>query len=100
LWTDAFGVCNYITLYCETKEQQYLDQADILINDVHDTLGKDRKLQSRLDGATDQDPLKGGLRIGKADPEGTRDGDGQYFHYLTKWMYCLVCQQLVIDQHS
>lgn len=33
--------------------------------------------------------MKGGLRIGKVDPEGTRDGDGQYFHYVTKWMFAL-----------
>jgi len=89
LWTDAFGVCNYITLYCETKDQIYLDQADALIKDVHDTLGKDRSLKERLGKSTDARPLLGGLRIGKVDPEGTSDGDGQYFHYLTKWMYAL-----------
>lgn len=89
LWTDAFGVCNYITLYCETKEQRYLDQADALIKQVHDILGKDRSEGKRLGQATDEEPLKGGLRIGKNDPEGTPDGDGQYFHYLTKWMFCL-----------
>lgn len=31
LWTDAFGVCNYITLACETGERRYLDQAQALI---------------------------------------------------------------------
>jgi len=89
LWTDAFGVCNFITLYYETKESTYLHQADALITDVHDVLGKDRQGNKRLDNATDDEPLKGGLRIGKIDPEGTSDGDGQYFHYLTKWMYAL-----------
>lgn len=89
LWTDAFGVCNYITLYCETKDPMFLVQADILIQDVHDTLGKDRSLKTRLGKSTDSRPLLGGLRIGKIDPEGTTDGDGQYFHYLTKWMYAL-----------
>lgn len=29
------------------------------------------------------------MRIGKEDPEGTSDGDGQYYHYLTKWMVAL-----------
>lgn len=24
LWTDAYGVCNFITLFHETKEEQYL----------------------------------------------------------------------------
>jgi len=89
LWTDAFGVCNFITLYYETGEKRYLDQADALIKDVHDVLGKDREGKKRLDDATDEEPTKGGLRIGKIDPEGTPDGDGQYFHYLTKWMYAL-----------
>jgi len=89
LWTDAFGVCNFITLFYETGEKRYLDQADALIADVHDTLGKDRQGIKRLDNATDEHPTKGGLRIGKVDPEGTPDGDGQYFHYLTKWMYAL-----------
>ena len=26
LWTDAFGVCNYITLAAETGQEAYLDQ--------------------------------------------------------------------------
>jgi len=89
LWTDAFGVCNFVTLYYETGENRYLDQADCLIQNVHDTLGKDRQGKSRLGNATNEQPLKGGLRIGKEDPEGTPDGDGQYFHYLTKWMFAL-----------
>jgi hypothetical protein len=89
LWTDAFGVCNYITLFCETKDPVYIQQADALIKDVHDTLGKDRTLKSRLGNSTTDRPLLGGLRIGKEDAEGTPDGDGQYFHYLTKWMFAL-----------
>ncbi len=68
---------------------QYLDQAEVLIKEVHDTLGKDRKGKSRLGAATDAHPLLGGLRIGKEYPEGHPDGDGQYFHYLTKWMFAL-----------
>jgi len=89
LWTDSFGVCNYITLYCETGEEKYLDQADALIRDVHETLGKDRKLKNRLGSSDDEHPLRGGLRIGKEHEEGHPDGDGQYFHYLTKWMLAL-----------
>jgi hypothetical protein len=89
LWTDAFGVCNFITLYYETGDFKYLDAADSLIKNVHDVLGKDRSGRTRLGNATDEEPLKGGLRIGKSDPEGMPDGDGQYFHYLTKWMFAL-----------
>ena len=58
-----------------------------------------------LGGRSEEDgerhPTAGGLRIGKPLPErGARepiderlewDRDGQYFHYLTKWMHAL-CQ--------
>lgn len=101
LWTDAFGVCNFITLARETGDGRYLDQADALIHDVHETLGRERDGKKRLPHATDAEPLKGmhlslslitshcmyitgGLRIGKVHAEGHPDGDGQYFHYLTK----------------
>jgi hypothetical protein len=46
-------------------------------------------------------PTLGGLRIGKTLPEREEnepvdsqlewDRDGQYFHYLTKWMHALIC---------
>ncbi len=81
--------CTVLTLFYETKDTKYLDAADCLIQDVHNTLGKERSLKHRLGSSTDDDPLLGGLRIGKADPEGYPDGDGQYFHYLTKWMFAL-----------
>jgi len=70
LWTDAFGVCNYITLYHQTGDVIYLDQADSLIQNVHDVLGKDRQGNKRLGNSTKEEPLRGGLRIGKQDPEG------------------------------
>lgn len=31
LWTDAFGVCNFLTLAAETADRTYLEQADTLI---------------------------------------------------------------------
>ncbi|PRW57938.1 hypothetical protein C2E21_3733 [Chlorella sorokiniana] len=89
LWTDAFGVVNYLTLACETGEQRYLDQAAGLIDAVHDTLGRDRAGKARLGNATVEEPTRGGLRIGKVHGEGHPDGDGQYFHYLTKWAFAL-----------
>lgn len=89
LWTDAFGVVNYLTLACETGEQHYLEQAAGLIDAVHNTLGRDRAGRARLGNATDEEPTRGGLRIGKPHEEGHRDGDGQYFHYLTKWAFAL-----------
>ncbi|KAG9050649.1 hypothetical protein FS837_003749 [Tulasnella sp. UAMH 9824] len=91
LWTDGFAVVNFLTLYRITSNPLYLELGKRLITTVHDTLGKTRDLSARLPGATDANPLRGGLRIGKVDeeddPEG--DGDGQYFHYLSIWMFAL-----------
>eukprot|EP01127_Copromyxa_protea_P008413 TRINITY_DN1934_c0_g1_i15.p1 TRINITY_DN1934_c0_g1~~TRINITY_DN1934_c0_g1_i15.p1 ORF type:complete len:100 (-),score=3.90 TRINITY_DN1934_c0_g1_i15:763-1062(-) len=42
LWTDAFGLCNFLTLWQVTNEEMYLHLADALIEDVHDVLGRDR----------------------------------------------------------
>lgn len=90
LWTDAFGVCNFITLYRESGNNPiYLDMADALIADVHNTLGRHRHGGARLGPSTDEEPLKGGLRIGKQANEDEEDGDEKYFHYLTKWMFAL-----------
>jgi hypothetical protein len=62
-----------------------LDQADALIQDVHRELGCYRHSQRYLGEATPAEPMRGGLRIGKEDEQ----EDGQYFHYLTKWMFAL-----------
>ncbi|KAI0459623.1 hypothetical protein F5B21DRAFT_511288 [Xylaria acuta] len=93
LWTDAFGVVNFVTLSREKSSQgpAYLHLARQLANTVHDVLGREREppgSQARLPGATDEAPLQGGLRIGKPGASGP-DGDGMYHHYLTLWMYAL-----------
>ncbi|EFQ98002.1 hypothetical protein MGYG_01038 [Nannizzia gypsea CBS 118893] len=96
LWTDAFGVINFLTLYKMHTElkaesgypERYLTFAERLVDTVHDVLGRTRDGTSRLPGATDSEPLAGGLRIGKVDETGS-DGDGQYHHYLTQWMFAL-----------
>lgn len=88
LWTDAFGVLNFLTLYKEANEDRYLTLARSLAQTVHGILGRTRDGAARLPGATEQEPLKGGLRIGKEDATGS-DGDGQYHHYLTLWMFAL-----------
>jgi len=106
LWTDAFAVCNYIGLARATGEQQYMDLALQLVNEVHHLLGRHRDDDKRtgwISGLSEHDgelhPTRGGLRIGKALPERGPDEpfdehlewdrDGQYFHYLTKWMHAL-----------
>ncbi|HXX67144.1 MAG TPA: hypothetical protein VEK07_08180 [Polyangiaceae bacterium] len=106
LWTDAFAVCNYLGLARATGEGRYSDLALRLIDRVHGTLGKHRPDDRRagwisgLDGEEARaHPTRGGLRIGKDLPERQAgepfdeqlewDRDGQYFHYLTKWMLAL-----------
>jgi hypothetical protein len=106
LWTDAFGVCNYLTLYKQSGRDEYLDTAVRLVDQVHQILGRHRPDDPRsgwLSGLDERDgrlhPTAGGLRIGKKLPERQADEsydedlewerDGQYYHYLTKWMHCL-----------
>lgn len=86
--TDAFGVLNFITLSKEVPGSSYLERAIRLAETVHDILGRTRDGKARLRGASDANPIGGGLRIGKED-EGGQDGDGQYHHYLTLWMFAL-----------
>ncbi|KIX10153.1 uncharacterized protein Z518_01234 [Rhinocladiella mackenziei CBS 650.93] len=88
LWTDGFAVVNFLTLHQLTGEHCYLTFATNLVSTVHNVLGYTRDGKSRLPGATAEHPLNGGLRIGKHDEAGP-DGDGQYFHYLTVWMFSL-----------
>ncbi len=106
LWTDAFAVCNYLELYNQTDEQKYKQDALALVEQVHHILGKHREDDPRSGwiSTLDEDkgenhPTIGGLRIGKKLNERKQDEpyderleweqDGQYFHYLTKWMHAL-----------
>jgi hypothetical protein len=67
LWTDAFGVVLLVSLCTELGERRYLDQAEWVVAEVERVLGRRR-----------------GIRIGEAP-----DRDGQYFHYLSMWLYAL-----------
>jgi hypothetical protein len=67
LWTDAFGVVLLASLYATTGDSSYLDLARWVVADVERVLGRRR-----------------GIRIGEAS-----DRQGQYFHYLAKWLYAL-----------
>jgi hypothetical protein len=106
LWTDAFAVCNFLGLYQEAGGKEFKDLAIQLVDQVHNVLGRHRQDDDRTGWISDlneQDgrlhPTKGGLRIGKqlkertpTDPFDERlewDRDGQYYHYLTKWMHAL-----------
>jgi hypothetical protein len=99
LWTDAFGVLNFLTLYKESSDEKYLTLAKQLVQNVHDILGRTRDGKSRLPSATDEEPLKGGLRIGKEEESGP-DGDGQYHHYLTLWMFALNRLSIAAEEPS
>jgi len=67
LWTDAFGVVLLVSLYEVLKEERFLDEAEWVVADVMRVLGRKR-----------------GIRIGEES-----DRDGQYFHYLSMWLYAL-----------
>jgi hypothetical protein len=106
LWTDAHAVCTLLGLYRATTDDEYRRLALALIEQVHNVLGRHRADDPRvgwISGLGEEEgrkhPTKGGLRIGKAlgerrrsDPIDERlewERDGQYFHYLTKWMHAL-----------
>lgn len=106
LWTDAFAVCNFLGLHRHGGEGRWRQMALELVEQVHHVLGRHRDDDSRrgwLSGLDEEEgerhPTRGGLRIGKDlpereageafDPRLEWDRDGQYFHYLTKWMHAL-----------
>ncbi len=106
LWTDAFAVCNFLGLFLQTGEIKYKEDALLLVDQVHHVLGKHRRDDIRhgwISGLDEEEgekhPTIGGLRIGKKNNERKKDEpfderleweqDGQYFHYLTKWMHAL-----------
>ncbi len=106
LWTDAFAVCNFLELYQRTGDESWQNLALGLLDQVHYILGRHREDDPRtgwISGHTEEEgrkhPTSGGLRIGKKmnerkpdDPYDDHmewDRDGQYYHYLTKWINAL-----------
>lgn len=113
LWTDAFAVCACLSLHRRhasrgepERAESWLGQAVRLVEQVHRVLGRHRPDDLRTgwisalgeeEGA--RHPTAGGLRIGKPLPERRPDEprhpgrewdrDGQYYHYLTRWMHAL-----------
>lgn len=67
LWTDAFGVVLFLSLFRITGDPNELAEAEWVVSEVERVLGRPK-----------------GLRIGE-EP----DRDGQYFHYLAMWIYAL-----------
>jgi len=106
LWTDAFAVCTFLELHRQTGDEEYKHLALNLVDQVHHVLGQHREDDKRkgwISGLSEEEgerhPTAGGLRIGKGMKERNRresyderlewDRDGQYYHYLTKWMHTL-----------
>lgn len=107
LWTDAFAVCNFLGLERHVSDGRYLELAQRLVDQVHHVLGRHRDDDPRsgwISGLPEAEgeasPTRGGLRIGKPlnepapdqppDARSDWDRDGQYFHYLTKWIHALL----------
>jgi hypothetical protein len=67
LWTDAFGVVLLVSLDRALGKPRFLAEAEWLVGEVERVLGRAR-----------------GVRIGEAI-----DRDGQYYHYLAKWIFAL-----------
>ncbi|NLI74516.1 MAG: hypothetical protein GX369_07085 [Euryarchaeota archaeon] len=114
LWTDSFAVCNYLGQYRNRNDNKDLEIALRLIDQVHSTLGKyspDDTRSGWLSNLSEEEglirPTIGGLRIGKPlleraadepyDPDVEWERDGQYYHYLTKWIHALVQAGLVTE---
>jgi hypothetical protein len=115
LWTDAFAVQNLLALHRTTGDARYLERAEQLVQQVHHLLGKHRADNSRhgwISGLSEEEgtrqPTRGGLRIGKPlaerephepyDPRLEWERDGQYYHYLTKWMQALCTMHSAFPQ--
>jgi hypothetical protein len=107
LWTDAFAVQTFFSLAHAYSSDVYHALALKLIDEVHQKLGRFHPNDIRkgwISGLSEKEgqkhPTAGGLRIGKKLPERRRDEpfndqlewerDGQYFHYLTRWMQALL----------
>ena len=78
LWTDAFGLVLFISLYDATHDYKYIDKAVKLINNVDAVLG-----------------MKKGYRIGEEQGR-----EGQYFHYLSHWIFALTQAARVLPEYK
>jgi hypothetical protein len=102
LWTDAFEVLSFISIAeCFQKERNkqeaevYQQAAEKLIATVHRCLGAPRSSKPEHAMQTDPNSPTGhvGFRIGKTSSQKITDYgmryDGQYWHYVDKWLLAL-----------
>ena len=97
LWTDAYGICNYLSQYVlvetlrdqftpeeiQAKQRDYIHAAKTLIDSVVSSLGQPRSLESPMKMNTHGNPI--GLRIGKVLTSHPTDMgmkyDGNHYSY-------------------
>jgi len=99
LWTDAFAVCNFLALGERAAAARLVAQVHAVLGRHRGDDGRDGTLSGMAGAGAARHPTAGGLRIGKPlpergpgeppDPQREWDRDGQYFHYLTRWMHAL-----------
>lgn len=114
LWTDALAVTVCLALGEAFDEIRYRHSATRLIEVVHESLGRFREDDERvgwISGLSEEEgrrhPTSRGLRIGKEVPERKPheqiderlewDRDGQYLHYLTRWVDALLKARLATN---
>lgn len=110
LWTDAFGVLAFVSIAdLHEKEgnadeaNKYRQAADTLIRTVHQCLGSPRsdKPVDAMTASEDSPTGYVGLRIGKTSSRKVTDYgmqyDGQYWHYVDKWLLALARAGHVAD---
>jgi hypothetical protein len=115
LWTDAFALLDALALHRKTGEARWRQLASDLVAQVHGVLGRHRPDDTRTGWLSElseeegaRHPTRGGLRIGKPLPERGPDQrcderlewerDGQYWHYLTKWMDALSRAAVILGE--
>jgi hypothetical protein len=116
LWTDAFAVQAFFGLAHVFGDDIYKKYALKLIDAVHEILGhyhRDDIRKGWISGLSEQEgkkhPTAGGLRIGKKllerkpdEPFNERlewERDGQYFHYITRWINALLQAEVETGEH-
>ena len=115
LWTDAFGVLNFVTAAARCGEvddaggrEDALAAALGLVVAVHDALGQPRAEADMMPSG--RPPFGGrprryrGLRIGKPRAAAESDCgmglDGMYFHYHDKWLFALARLAAEVGPHT
>ena len=116
LWTDAFAVETFFGLSHALEDDHYRKRALALIELVHENLGRyhpDDERKGWISGLSEEEgqkyPTAGGLRIGKKMLERGEDKpfhermewerDGQYFHYITRWIIALLQAEQETGDH-